>query len=256
MELLVSVRKWVEDNKPCFLPPVCNKLMHSSQLKVMFVGGPNQRKDYHIEEGEELFYQVKGDICLKIIQHDKHRDIYIREGEMFLLPARIPHSPQRFADTVGLVFERERLKTETDGLRFFSSKQHQTGKPNPDELLKETPFRLNNMEVMDPFVLAHWLDVHRQEINEKKSLNIFGDKFETEAVIYGPGKCDRKTRNVDIWIWQLEGSSVVTLDGKTQYLNTDDSLLVPAQTMYHWERREGCIALYVTQDPTRKKRYA
>ncbi|XP_030045364.1 3-hydroxyanthranilate 3,4-dioxygenase-like [Microcaecilia unicolor] len=83
----------------------------------MFVGGPNQRKDYHIEEGEELFFQVKGDICLKIIQHDKHRDIYIREGEMFLLPARIPHSPQRFADTVGLVFERERLKTETDGLR-------------------------------------------------------------------------------------------------------------------------------------------
>nr|XP_033794842.1 3-hydroxyanthranilate 3,4-dioxygenase [Geotrypetes seraphini] len=286
MELLVNVRQWIEDSKPCFLPPVCNKLMHSSQLKVMFVGGPNQRKDYHIEEGEELFFQVKGDMCLKIIQYGKHRDIYIREGEMFLLPARIPHSPQRFADTVGLVFERERLKTETDGLRyyvgestdvlfekwfycenlgtqlapiiqeFFSSKQYQTGKPNPDELLKETPFPLNNTEVMDPFVVANWLDGHRKEINEKRFLNIFGDKFETEAVIYGPGECERKTRNVDIWIWQLEGSSVVTLDGKMQWLNTDDSLLLPAQTMYDWERRDGCISLYVTQDPKRKNPYA
>uniref|UniRef100_A0A672VBJ7 3-hydroxyanthranilate 3,4-dioxygenase n=1 Tax=Strigops habroptila TaxID=2489341 RepID=A0A672VBJ7_STRHB len=54
MELLVNVRKWIEDNKSAFLPPVCNKLMHRHQLSVMFVGGPNERKDYHIEEGEEL----------------------------------------------------------------------------------------------------------------------------------------------------------------------------------------------------------
>ncbi|XP_029449179.1 3-hydroxyanthranilate 3,4-dioxygenase isoform X2 [Rhinatrema bivittatum] len=286
MELLFNVRKWIDENEPCFLPPVCNKLMHSFQLKVMFVGGPNQRKDYHIEEGEELFFQVKGDMCLKITENGKHRDVYIREGEMFLLPARIPHSPQRFAGTVGLVFERERQKTERDGLRyyvgestdvlfekwfycedlgtqlvpiiqeFFNSKQYQTGKPNPDEMLKETPFPLNNMEVMDPFSLANWIDSHRLEIKEKKSLSIFGDMFETEAVLYGPGECERKKLNADIWLWQLEGTSVVTMDGKTQFLNTGDSLLLPAQTMYHWERGEGCIALYVTQDPTRKRPYA
>uniref|UniRef100_A0A8C3C3U0 3-hydroxyanthranilate 3,4-dioxygenase n=1 Tax=Cairina moschata TaxID=8855 RepID=A0A8C3C3U0_CAIMO len=54
MELLLNVRKWIEENKAAFLPPVCNKLMHRHQLNVMFVGGPNERKDYHIEEGEEL----------------------------------------------------------------------------------------------------------------------------------------------------------------------------------------------------------
>lgn len=37
--------------------------------------------------------------------------------QIFLLPAGVPHSPQRFADTVGLVIERRRLETELDGLR-------------------------------------------------------------------------------------------------------------------------------------------
>uniref|UniRef100_A0A8B9NI35 3-hydroxyanthranilate 3,4-dioxygenase n=1 Tax=Accipiter nisus TaxID=211598 RepID=A0A8B9NI35_9AVES len=211
MELLVNVRKWIEENETAFLPPVCNKLMHRHQLNVMFVGGPNERKDYHIEEGEELFYQVKGDMCLKIIENGKQKDIVIREGEMFLLPARIPHSPQRYANTVGLVIERERLKTEIDGLRyyvgestnvlfekwfhcedlgtqlipiiqeFFNSRQYQTGKPNPDELLKETPFPLNSTSVMEPFTFQTWLNDHRGEIKQKKSLSVFGDNFETEA---------------------------------------------------------------------------
>uniref|UniRef100_A0A7M4FDY8 3-hydroxyanthranilate 3,4-dioxygenase n=1 Tax=Crocodylus porosus TaxID=8502 RepID=A0A7M4FDY8_CROPO len=233
MELLVNVRKWIEENKADFLPPVCNKLMHRYQLNVMFVGGPNQRKDYHIEEGEELFYQVEGDMCLKIIENGNHKDIFIREGEMFLLPARIPHSPQRYTNTVGLVIERKRLKTETDGLRyyveestnvlferwfycedlgiqltpiiqeFFSSSQYRTGKPNPDELLKVTPFPLNATAVMDPFSFQDWLNDHRREINEKKSLSIFGDNFETQAVVHGPGVSEGNQKNADIWIWQL-----------------------------------------------------
>ncbi|XP_014453596.1 3-hydroxyanthranilate 3,4-dioxygenase isoform X3 [Alligator mississippiensis] len=262
MELLVNVRKWIEENKADFLPPVCNKLMHRYQLNVMFVGGPNQRKDYHIEEGEELFYQVEGDMCLKIIENGNHKDIFIREGEMFLLPARIPHSPQRYTNTVGLVIERKRLKTETDGLRyyveestdvlferwfyckdlgvqltpiiqeFFSSSQYRTGKPNPDELLKVTPFPLNATAVMNPFSFQDWLNDHRKEINQKKSLSIFGDNFETQ-----------------------ESTSAVAMDGKTLTLTAGDSLLIPAQSTYHWKRSEGCLALYIAQDPTRKRPY-
>nr|XP_042711079.1 3-hydroxyanthranilate 3,4-dioxygenase isoform X3 [Chrysemys picta bellii]XP_042711081.1 3-hydroxyanthranilate 3,4-dioxygenase isoform X3 [Chrysemys picta bellii]XP_042711082.1 3-hydroxyanthranilate 3,4-dioxygenase isoform X3 [Chrysemys picta bellii] len=265
----------------------------------MFVGGPNQRKDYHIEEGEELFYQVEGDMCLKIIENGNHRDIHIREGEMFLLPARIPHSPQRYANTVGLVIERKRLNTETDGLRyyvgestnvlferwfhcedlgtqlipiiqeFFSSTQYHTGKPNPaiggtltrclhipDDLLKDTPFPLNATGVMDPFSFQIWLNDHRGEINQKKSLTMFGDNFETEAVVYGQGVSEGSKKNTDIWIWQLEGTSVVIMDGKILSLAADDSLLIPALSRYHWKRAEGCIALYVTQDPIRKRPYA
>ncbi|XP_061225692.1 3-hydroxyanthranilate 3,4-dioxygenase isoform X3 [Neopsephotus bourkii] len=256
MELLINVRKWIEDNKSAFLPPVCNKLMHRHQLSVMFVGGPNERKDYHIEEGEELFYQVKGDMCLKIIENGKRKDIVIREGEMFLLPARIPHSPQRYANTMGLVIERERLKTEIDGLRFFNSRQYRTGKPNPDEILKETPFPLNFTSVMEPFSFRGWLNDHRGEIRQKKSLSLFGDNFETEVIAYGPGTTEKSKKNSDIWIWQLEGTSTVTMDGKTLTLSAGDSLLVRAQTMYYWKRTEECVALCIAQDPKRKQPYA
>ncbi|XP_061481356.1 3-hydroxyanthranilate 3,4-dioxygenase isoform X2 [Rhineura floridana] len=284
-EMLVNVRKWVEENRAAFLPPVCNKLMHRHQLNVMFVGGPNQRKDYHIEEGEELFYQLEGDMCLKVIERGKHKDIYIKEGEMFLLPARIPHSPQRYANTVGLVIERKRLKTETDGLRyyigestnvlferwfycddlgtqlipiiqeFFSSKQYQTGKPNPDELLKEIPFPLNDAKVMDPFSLQGWLNDHHEDIDQKKFLRLFGDNSETEVIIFGPGITKEGGKNADIWLWQMEGTSVVTTDSKTLILANGDSLLIPEQTKFHWKRAEGSIVLSIVQDPARKRPY-
>ncbi|XP_053239308.1 3-hydroxyanthranilate 3,4-dioxygenase [Podarcis raffonei] len=284
-KMLVNVKKWIEENRAVFLPPVCNKLMHRYQLNVMFVGGPNQRKDYHIEEGEELFYQLEGDMCLKIIENGKQKDIYIKEGEMFLLPARIPHSPQRFANTVGLVIERKRLKTETDGLRyyvgestnvlferwfycedlgtqlipiiqeFFSSRQYQTGKPNPDELLKEMPFPLNEAKVMDPFSFQGWLNDHREEIDQKKSFRLFGDSSETEVIIFGPGITKEGGKNADVWLWQLEGTSVVTADSNTLCLANGDSLLIPEQTAFQWKRAEGSIALSVIQDPARKRPY-
>ena len=117
----LNVEKWIEENEKFFLPPVCNKMMHNTQLKVFYVGGPNQRKDYHLEEGEELFYMRKGDMCLKILQNGKFKDVHIKQGQVFLLPGRIPHSPQRNVNTVGLVIERERLKTETDGLRYLET---------------------------------------------------------------------------------------------------------------------------------------
>ena len=67
--LIINIPEWIKTNEPSFTPPVCNKLMHGAgQLKIMFIGGPNVRKDYHIEEGEELFYQVRGDMVLKIVE--------------------------------------------------------------------------------------------------------------------------------------------------------------------------------------------
>ena len=119
MERRVRVKSWVEENRASFQPPVCNKLMHQEQLKIMFVGGPNTRKDYHIEEGEEVFYQLEGDMILRVLEQGQHRDVPIRQGEIFLLPARVPHSPQRFANTMGLVIERRRLESELDGLRYY-----------------------------------------------------------------------------------------------------------------------------------------
>lgn len=117
-----NLHQWIEDNRDLLKPPVGNKQIYvgNDDFIVMIVGGPNGRKDFHYEEGEELFYQIKGDIVVRIINEaGKREDIAIREGEMFLLPARVPHSPQRPADTVGLVIERNRHQGEVDKLLWF-----------------------------------------------------------------------------------------------------------------------------------------
>lgn len=90
----------------------------------MIVGGPNWRSDYHINMGEELLFQLKGDIVLKTAQNGAFVDVPIRQGEMFLLPPSVPHSPQRGPDTVGLVVERQRKPDEKDGLRWYCERCH------------------------------------------------------------------------------------------------------------------------------------
>ncbi|XP_075933224.1 3-hydroxyanthranilate 3,4-dioxygenase-like [Anarhichas minor] len=280
---LVNVENWIAANENAFLPPVCNKLMHFSQLIIMFVGGPNTRKDYHIEEGEELFYQVKGDMCLKVIENGKHKDVHIKEGQMFLLPARIPHSPQRQANTVGLVVERRRLLTETDCLRYFvdnttctlfekwfycenlgtqlvpiikefmASKQAKTGKPDSSEVFGEPPFQLNTMNVMSPFSFKDWLDKQRPSLSGSSPIDMFGAQFETQVMVFGPGLTETSVRQSDVWIWQMEGSSRVTMNEQEFSLSAGDSLLVPEQSQYQWQRDEGTVALFVVQNPERKR---
>ena len=68
-----NTNTWIKENEKYFLPPVCNKMMHNDQLKVFFVGGPNQRKDFHLEEGEELFYMRKGNMQLPILTNGAFR---------------------------------------------------------------------------------------------------------------------------------------------------------------------------------------
>ena len=120
-----NLKKWVDDNRQFLKPPVGNKQVYfeNDDYIVMVVGGPNGRKDYHFEDGEELFYQLEGDITLKIINKDgTPENIQIKEGDMFLLPPRIPHSPQRPANTIGLVIERYRKEGELDKLMWFCEK--------------------------------------------------------------------------------------------------------------------------------------
>lgn len=116
----IHLKRWIDEHRDLLRPPVGNKMIwQDSEFMVMVVGGPNQRKDFHVEEGEEFFFQVEGDIVLRVIENEKIREIPIREGEMFLLPPGIPHSPQRPANTVGLVIERRRAEVEQDHLRWF-----------------------------------------------------------------------------------------------------------------------------------------
>jgi len=145
-----NLQKWVDEHRHLLKPPVGNKqvFLENEDFIVMVVGGPNGRKDYHYEHGEELFYQIEGDITLKIINEDgTPEDIAIREGEMFLLPPRIPHSPQRPANTIGLVIERYRKEEEDDKLIWFCENcgnQLHEAKFAMTDIVKELPPIMNN----------------------------------------------------------------------------------------------------------------
>ena len=115
----LNLQAWIEEHRPLLKPPVGNKCIYAGDFIVMVVGGPNARTDYHWDEGPEWFYQLEGEMVLRIQENGKARDIPIRAGETFLLPPQVPHSPQRAAGSIGLVIERKRLPHELDGLLWF-----------------------------------------------------------------------------------------------------------------------------------------
>ena len=145
MEPLQSLnfKRWIDENRHLLKPPVGNKrVFQDGDFVIMVVGGPNARKDYHVDPGQEFFYQLEGDMVLKTIQDGKPVDVPIRAGELLLLPANVPHSPQRFANTVGLVVERQRRPGEHDGFQWYCE--------NCGNLLYEEFFELKDIETQFP----------------------------------------------------------------------------------------------------------
>lgn len=115
-----NFKDWIDRHREFLRPPVCNRqVFHESEFIIMVVGGPNSRADYHDDPGEEFFYQLEGEMVLKTMQDGQRVDIPIRAGEILLLPRHVPHSPQRFANSVGLVIERQRRPEEQDGFLWF-----------------------------------------------------------------------------------------------------------------------------------------
>ncbi|MGE3805496.1 MAG: 3-hydroxyanthranilate 3,4-dioxygenase [Gemmataceae bacterium] len=115
----LNLKGWIEENRDLLKPPVGNKMIWNGEFMVMVVGGPNQRADFHVNPTPELFYQVEGDIVLRVKESGQVRDIPIQEGDLFLLPPNVPHSPQRPANTVGLVIEQKRPVQANDHMRWF-----------------------------------------------------------------------------------------------------------------------------------------
>jgi 3-hydroxyanthranilate 3,4-dioxygenase len=147
-----NLKKWIDENRHLLKPPVGNQQVYKDNKDyiVMVVGGPNSRKDYHWEEGEELFYQIEGDITVRTVQDGKQVDVKVKEGEMFLLPPRVPHMPQRGPNTVGLVIERYRKPGEMDKCMWFCE--------NCDNLLHESTFGLEDIVVQLPKVMKEFYD--------------------------------------------------------------------------------------------------
>lgn len=274
-----DINKWIEENKKYFVPPICNKLMYKDgQLKTFFVGGPNSRKDFHMEEGEEFFYMMKGNMRLVVQERGQFRDIKIREGEVFLLPARIPHSPQRISDTIGLVIERERSSYETDLLRYyvdgsdeilyekwfhcenleelgplikeyFNSEAYKTGKPIPGSILEDKPIKQDTERNLgEPFSLQDWLDRHREaiDINGKKKLF---EGFVSRIYVLGKGVHVSDADIPETFLWQIEGKSSVKVDEKNFELLQNQTMLIPSGERYQLQGDHKSRTLSVVMNP-------
>src|SRR4029077_7319515 len=121
--LAFNLKKWIDEHRHLLKPPAGNVLVFKdSNFQVMIVGGPNRRNDYHVDPGEELFYQIEGDILVRVGEEGKPREIPIREGDVLLLPPFVPHSPQRPAGTVGMVIERQRLPEEEERFPWYCAR--------------------------------------------------------------------------------------------------------------------------------------
>eukprot|EP00928_Gymnodinium_smaydae_P040658 TRINITY_DN27556_c0_g3_i1.p1 TRINITY_DN27556_c0_g3~~TRINITY_DN27556_c0_g3_i1.p1 ORF type:complete len:343 (-),score=74.06 TRINITY_DN27556_c0_g3_i1:18-1001(-) len=262
----VVLSKWYEENRELFSPPICNKLMHKDQLTVMFVGGPNTRTDFHLDEGSEFFYQIRGNMELPTIQRGKRKLVKVREGQVYCLPSRVPHSPQRpEADALGLVVERRRdAATERDGLRWYvdfekceevlyeryfycddlgrdlvpvvqafkASEACRTGRPREGSVPAGPPAVEQDMdtEVPEPFYLKDWLDQHAEELARGAVLNLFEGHPDGEFCVRVAGGESAQLNEVcpnETFLYQLRGQATVELQGSGETIAvTEDGCFV------------------------------
>jgi len=112
---------WIDEHRHLLKPPVGNQqVWENADLMVTVVGGPNKRTDYHDDPVEEFFYQLEGDMVLKVYDGKEFYDVPIREGEIFLLPPHMRHSPQRPQEgSIGLVVEPKRAKGQLDAIEWY-----------------------------------------------------------------------------------------------------------------------------------------
>ena len=155
-----NLARWVEDHRDELRPPVCNQqVFDEDDFIVMVVGGPNSRDDYHIDEGPEFFLQLEGAMLLRTMQEGLRVDIPIEEGEVLLLPPRVPHSPQRYADSIGLVGERKRLEHELDGFVWYCD--------NCDHKLYDEYIHIDDIVSQLPPVFGRFYDSHNHRSCER-----------------------------------------------------------------------------------------
>jgi 3-hydroxyanthranilate 3,4-dioxygenase len=212
MEAVYHLDSWYDANRDLFDPPVCNKLMHKKQMSVMYVGGPNTRTDFHLDQGSEFFWMARGNMELPTIQQGKLKVVKIKEGQVYLCPSRVPHSPQRpETGSLGLVIERERYMEadppEVDGLRWYTdfnnpneilwekffhcgdlgrdlvpvvkefkaSEEFKTSKPGNNVMTDDTRPFVQDMEtvVPDPFDLDEWLAKHSKMLDMGLGISLF-----------------------------------------------------------------------------------
>jgi len=156
-----NFKKWIDENRHLLKPPVGNQQVYKTaeNFIVMVVGGPNSRKDFHYNESEEFYFQLEGNMVLRIIEEGKQVNIPINEGDIFLLPPKVPHSPQRPANTVGLVMEMIRSEDEKDGFQWYCE--------NCNQLLYEEYFHLEDIVKQLPPIMTRFYESEEKRTCKK-----------------------------------------------------------------------------------------
>ncbi len=158
--LPINFKKWIDKNRHLLKPPVGNKVVYDKgDFMIMVVGGPNKRKDFHVDPIEEFFYQLEGDMTLEIMEDSKKKEIPIKEGEIFLLPKNIPHSPQRYENTIGLVVEYKREKGMLDYFQWYCDEC--------DNLLHEVSLELKDIVLqLPPLFESYWDNIEARKCDQ------------------------------------------------------------------------------------------
>ncbi len=158
-----NFQKWIDDHRELLKPPVGNKqVFKDSTFIVMVVGGPNIRTDFHVNRTDEFFYQLEGEMNLRIIHQGQFKDIPIKKGEIYMLPGGIPHSPQRFENSIGLVVEKTRTHDDIDKLQWYCK--------NCCHPLYEESFHLKNIETQFAAVFDRYYNSEHKKCPECKTI--------------------------------------------------------------------------------------
>ncbi|GGK02594.1 3-hydroxyanthranilate 3,4-dioxygenase [Pilimelia anulata] len=123
----IDFADWLAENRHLLKPPVGNRQIFTSSedFVVMVVGGPNARTDYHVDPYEEWFHQVKGTMHVNLMTPDGPETVTIGEGQMWMLPRNVPHSPQRpEPGSIGLVIERVRPEGTLERFQWYCERCH------------------------------------------------------------------------------------------------------------------------------------
>ncbi len=152
----INLPKWIEENRHLFKPPVSNRYLYDGRdFFVMVIVGPNARNDFHLVDSEEYFYQLQGDIKVRIREGDRIVDYPVREGETFFIPPNVVHAPVRPPDTIGVVVERRRPAGEREHVIFYC--------PNCEALVEDIDFDCADIvQAFSQAMLDFWADDARR----------------------------------------------------------------------------------------------
>ena len=107
-----SLQRWIDENRGDWGQR--RVIWQDSDFIAFVTRGPNRRKDFHINPGDEIFYQLEGELNLHYLNGGKPDLAVLKAGDLFLMPGGVPHSPRRADGSWTFVVERKRSQAEID----------------------------------------------------------------------------------------------------------------------------------------------